>query len=88
MKHKKVFIVITHIKTPNEIYEKCEFVSELKKTHITDATVIVDFLKERIEKDRTKSETYNSIIRHVTNNYPQQMAELNVEYKNGKDNPD
>lgn len=85
MKHKKVFIVITHIqqmdKGKAQLVEKCEFVDSIKDRHIYNASVILDYLKEMVVKNRSKEGTYHEFEQYVKKEYPQQMKELYEEYK-------
>lgn len=84
-KAKKVFIVVTHMKVTEDRrtrnQEKCEFVDQLKKRHETEATLIIDYLNEKIVKDRSNTGTYQDFIWYLHKNYPQQMGELAKEYK-------
>jgi hypothetical protein len=83
-KAKNVFIVLTHTKVTEDrkarTQEKCEFVDQLKTRHHTSATLIIDFIKEKIVKDRN-SGTYQDYIWYLHRHYPQQMGELANEYK-------
>lgn len=84
---KSIYIVFTHSRKPhfNEMgaktdewdsFENVEFVDRLKTNHLTGATVIIDYLKGEIVKTRDNSITYDSIINHVNQSYPEQMAHL------------
>lgn len=83
---KRVYIVMTHTKQPQpdgttKVIEKCEFVDSLKNRHYSSATVILDFLEEKIIKNRENTGTYAQYNWYLHQNYPQQMGELVNEYK-------
>jgi hypothetical protein len=87
-KAKNVYIVITHTRQAKDkdgkqnIVEKCEFVDQIKPRHETSATVILDFLKEEVLKNRDGGEAkYNDFSYYLFKNYPKQMQELTLEYK-------
>jgi len=86
-KKRKVFIVLTHHRVchPDEgkhnLVEKAEFVDNLKSRHIASATIILDFIKETIVKQREGNFSYAHYISHVRKTYPQQITELEEEYK-------
>jgi len=83
-KAKKIFIVVTHSQvTENRkarTQEKCEFVDQLKTRHQVGATLIIDYLNEKIVKDRNEG-TYQDYIWYLHRHYPNQMNELANEYK-------
>ncbi len=84
-KAKKIFIVVTHAKVTKDrktqTQEKCEFVDQLKSRHEVEATLIIDYLNEKIVKDRSGTGTYQDFIWYLHRNYPNQMGELAKEYK-------
>lgn len=84
-KAKKIFIVITHSRQKKDgetqVVEQCEFVDQLRKRDHSNATVIIDYINEKIIKNREKNGTYNDFIWYVHKNYPQQMGELAREFK-------
>lgn len=82
---KNVYIVIIHSKQmldkKEQVMERCEFVDKLTMTHETSATVIIDYLDEKIIKNRDNEGTYKEFLWYLQKNYPQQMTELAEEYK-------
>jgi hypothetical protein len=84
-KAKKVFIVVTHATVTTDrktkTQEKCEFVDRLKHKHEVEATLIIEYISEKIVKNRNKDGNYQDFIWYLHRHYPQQMNELAAEYK-------
>ena len=84
-KAKDVFLVLIHSKIIKDgkehVVERCEFVDVLKKKHIDTSTVVIDYLNERIVKNRGGEGEYSDFVSYITDNYPDQMGELQEEYK-------
>lgn len=64
-----------------EIQERCEFVNEVKKRHIAEATLIIDYINQKIIKDRSNSGRYEEFDAYLRERHPDQMKELDAEYR-------
>jgi hypothetical protein len=84
---KNIYIVITHIQQPPNdegkvgVSERCEFVDNLKNRHRSTASVILDYLNEKVVKNRSEEGSYPEFVKYLEKNYPQQMGELKKEFK-------
>lgn len=86
---KKVFIVLNHSYTPDEsahggvkIHEQCEFVSQLKSRHYDSASVILDYVNEKVVKDRSSTYNYSKFYDYVVKKYPKETTQLASLYPN------
>ena len=81
---KNIYVVITHVMQlkngTEEVVEKCEFVDQIKNRHRNTASVILDFLKQSVVKDRNNVYEYWTYYHYVAQNYPNQVKELELEY--------
>jgi predicted transcriptional regulator len=80
---KKAYIVFMHnyAPIPNQkgewaVLEQILFVDKVNKTMEKSATVIIDFIKEKIDKSRYEDKTYQDLIDHVANKYTENYVEL------------
>lgn len=64
-----------------EIQERCEFVDEVKKRHTVEATLIIDYINQKIVKDRSNFGRYEDFDAYLRNKYSDQMKELDAEYR-------
>lgn len=86
-KIKRVYIVLTHHYVPSktesdkwEVTEQCEFLTNVKDSHYTSATAIIDYTNNKVIKNRagdSSSESYDALMDHVNKTYPDNMKELN-----------
>ena len=96
MKKEKVFIVLTHKSMTTkgshpgrndkqnvqwEIAETVEFVNQVRKRHLSTATVIADYINRKmIVGERHGMGVYEVFDEYVRKKYPKQMAELDAAY--------
>ena len=84
-KVKNVFIVLFHNYVTkdgeNQVVERCEFVDNLTRRHFDSSTVIIDFLKEKVIKNRSKEGEYSDFIQYLNEQYSKQMEMLHSMYK-------
>lgn len=84
-KARNVFIVLFHNYVTkngeNQVVERCEFVDNLTRRHLDSSTVIIDFLEEKVVKNRAKEGEYSDFVQYLNEQYPTQMKELHSEYK-------
>lgn len=82
-----MYIVISHIKRFNnrsntwENEETCLFLDRLKNKHKNESTVILDFVKKTVVKDRNKG-TYATNMCYLWDKYPKELTELQSVYDN------
>ena len=68
--------MITHRYTPNEdgkkvVTETCEFESDLKDRHLSEATVILDFKNLKVVKSRDGN-SFGAYVMHIKEAYPEE----------------
>lgn len=83
---KKAYIVVTHSYTPNlaarkpedawHANELCEFVTNLKKKHFTQATIIIDYKNKKVEKSRIEGVTFDSYMEYLDKEYTDKMVQF------------
>lgn len=86
MAKKKAYIVMTHSYSPNPdttcqedawlVTENCEFINSLKNRHYTKASVILDYIKKDIIKNRVDEVTYSQYIDYVSEKYKDQYSDF------------
>lgn len=52
------------------VNEKCEFVTDIKNRHMTDATVIIDAENKKFVKNRVKA-GYGEMMAHIEKTHPE-----------------
>lgn len=80
-KNKGVFIVLNHTFNPipnskTEVTQQIEFLDRLKNRHYNSSTAIIELESKRLIKDRSGQHTFNSILAHVKEQYPEQLENL------------
>ena len=93
---KGVYIVLSHkqvvMKDPehrgqSRMVENCEFVDRVRDKHLSEASVIIDLLGEKLIKcrimDSKDPESFHKMIAHVEESYPDQYRRL-LEIVSGK----
>jgi len=85
---EKVFIVTTHYRKTSkhqpgvwESHERVEFLNRVKNNQLTTATVVIDYLDERVIIGSVKGIKFDEYIQYLTKTYPKQMEELRKAYK-------
>jgi len=89
MRKDKVFIVLSHMnslkkgsQTDWEVTETVEFVSGLKKKHMSMATVIGDYMNKEIIKGKGMGVTdYEKFEEYVRQKYGPQMKVLDKQFR-------
>lgn len=89
MSKEKVFIVLVHKNMRKkgtidewEVQEIIECVDELRKRHYSYASIIGDYLNRKmIVGARYGMTDYSKFEEYVTTKYPEQMKQLNAEYR-------
>lgn len=73
---KHAYIALTHRYSPArqqrgkwEVMEECKFVSDVKYKLLTEASVVVDVLNQRVVKCRADGGDYESLIKYVSEKY-------------------
>jgi len=88
MSKEKVFIVTTHYKKPKknlpgmwESREKVEFLNRVRANQLRIASVVIDYLDEKVVVGSVKGVKYDEYINYLHLTYPKQMDELKKAYK-------
>ena len=77
------YIILTHSYTPMKddrtkmnCTEKCEFVDDIKKKHISGATAILDAEHKTFVKNRVRESSYAQYIEHIEKTHPREYGEF------------
>lgn len=77
MSNKSAYVVLFHKYKPSrtaigktEVHEEINFLSSLKDKHIRESTIILDYTKQTLVKDRTGTCTVESIVSYCKEKYP------------------
>ena len=81
------YFMITHVKQPNGSYN--EFIGvddKVRRRHETEASVILDFEKRKVVKNRYRDEdgtqrTFDEIVDYYKQHYGDLIAKLEAKYK-------
>lgn len=86
--HRGHYIVLTHTyhamkdnPGKHEVFEKCEFVDDLKNRHMMNATAILDFMNKKMIKSRVKDSTFEAFIKHIEKTHPKEYGEFKAYMK-------
>jgi len=81
--HRGHYIILTHYYTPmkddptkHNVTEKCEFVTDIKNRHESNATVIIDVINKTFVKNRVRESSYNDFIAHIEKTHPNEYGEF------------
>ena len=85
MSKDQVYIVVSHTNRLRnqkwEVSEKVEFVNSLRSRHYTTASIIADYINQKvITGKRFNIETYNQLDQYLRTKYPKQFKELDEKY--------
>ncbi len=76
---RNAYVILTHRLVQHNgkdaVSETCEFESSLKKRHLIEATIIVDFIHEKVVKARNNEE-FADLVRYINTSYPEKFKEF------------
>jgi len=79
-KVKNAFIIVTHRKVTEKgiakVAETCEFIDKIRNADYSSATVILDYMNDKVVKSRYDNTSYADLIAYIREHYPSKMEEL------------